>query len=431
MKINFTCVFAAICIEIGASMASVASNDDKALSLLDLINIGLSNNPSVKNAWWAAKYAEAQNGMSKSSMYPSLTLGAKALKSQDGATSASSTRITEAVGPYASLTYKLFQFGADKVAVDSTISLLNAANFNHSHAIQKNVFDIEKSYYEFCTANELINARKSNLNDAEVSFNAVSKKQESGLARIQDLLRAKSDKLQAEYELSSANSNFEAKRVALAITVGELVSQDFVVKTNFDVAVDENFLNDVNNLIDEAIKSRPDLLASLETMHSNEFELKSAEKSSLPEVQIGITGDLLKIKHSSKVKRDFSANVAVQWQAFDGFYKEHKALAAYSKLKMQTEAHKAKMLSVAGQVWTSFHALKSSLDGLSSASALKDAATEALSAVRTGYDAGVNSLVDLLNAQNTLSSARLSLVQAKANVAVNLAELTYSCGKTK
>lgn len=408
---------------------SVAKNSSSPLALLDLIDIGLRNNSSVKNLWWAAKYAEAKSGAEKAKLYPVLTVGGKAIRAQDGATSATTVQISDAIGPYASLTYKLFQFGADKASVDSTIALLTAANFNHSHAIQRTIFDVEKAYYEFCAANELIEARSSNLVDSTTSFRSVEKKFESGLARSQDLLSAKADKLNAEYSLSASKSNLESKRASLAIAVGEVVSNDFNVKTDFNVTVDKAILGDISELMSNAVKFRSDVLSAEENIKSAELELEAAKKCSYPEIQIGFSGDMLKVKHSSKVKRDFSATVGLQWNAFDGFYKEHMALAAYSKLKMQTEAHKNKKIAVSGEVWAAFHSLKAALDGLSSANALMDAAAEALEAVRIGYDAGVNSLIDLLNAQNTLSSARLSVVQSKANVAISFAELTYCCGK--
>lgn len=398
-------------------------------TLLELIEQGLQKNPKARHAWWLAKSAAAKKGRSASSLYPKITLDTKVQKLQLGATATSPLSTTESFGPSIELTYKIFQFGSDLATARNAKALLREANFQFNRELQSIVFNVQAAYYQFCTARALITARESNLKDAENSFEAVSKKKEHGLARIQDWLRAQADKLQAEYELSAANAELERCRAALATFIGNPVSKQFEVREALNVPCTEDLALEVEHLLKTSLDQRADLLAVTEAVSAKKFANEAAEKSAWPKIIGGMSGSSLKHKHQGSWQRNYSAYLGVEWVLFDGFDREYRTIESISQLKAQEALAEAKVLEVLQQTWTAFHAFKSSIGRLASAKALENACTEALSAIRIGYDAGVNSLLDLISSQKTLAGARLSHIQAKADVALHLIELAYASGQ--
>ena len=137
----------------------------------------------------------------------------------------------------------------------------------------------------------------------------------------------------------------------------------------------------------------------------------------------------MRYRHDSNWQKNYGLGVNLTWTLFDGFDKQYKELEHYASMKVKLfELHKKK-LEVLQEVWTEFHAFRSAKQLLSSSTALEKAARESLKAVRIGYGAGLNSLLDLLSAQKTLSNARLKRISAQSSLAIHWAKLAYVAGQ--
>ena len=104
-------------------------------------------------------------------------------------------------------------------------------------------------------------------------------------------------------------------------------------------------------------------------------------------------------------------------------------MESYAARKEQRYTFRSQQLQVLRDVWSSFHAFQSSIQLLDSAKALEEASQETLSAIRIGYDTGLNNLLDVLSAQKTLSEARLKRIKSQSDLAVNWAQLAYVSGQ--
>ncbi len=398
-------------------------------SLIDLIEIGLDSNPTAKESWWLAKTAEANKGRAESSFYPTITVGATVEKAQVGETKNQPMQLSEGFGPSVEITYKLFQFGADKANAESARHALYAANFQFNRKLQELVFKVQQNYYQLCAAYASVEAREANLKDAETSYRAVSKRKEAGLAKTQDWLRAQAENLQAAYELAEAKATLEQCRAELAKVVGLRISSEFKIETHFEPPAETSVSSEIESLLEKTLNTRPDLLSAQADLVAKEWQQKSEERKSWPQLTFGLTSGTKKWSSTHNWQRNYSGQVALKWDIFDGFDREYRNLEAYSQKKATEAVLKQKTLDVLGDTWSAFYAFKCSNERLVSASALKKASFEALEAIRIGYDSGINSLLDLLSAQKNLAEARLSHVQAKADVALSLIELAYATGQ--
>lgn len=83
---------------------------------------------------------------------------------------------------------------------------------------------------------------------------------------------------------------------------------------------------------------------------------------------------------------------------------------------------------VVTDVWNFFYSYKNALRQVDSTNAQVDAQQEAYYAIRTGYNAGLNSEVVLQTALSTLAAARQQKVQAEATLGASIANLAHATG---
>ncbi|MDR1665573.1 MAG: TolC family protein [Puniceicoccales bacterium] len=400
--------------------------------LTDLVEMGLETNPETKAAWWQAKAAVAREGRARSKFYPKVAVGVGAEKSQVGSIGEGSSDKTmvlkEGFGPSVEMAYRLFQFGADEATAESARCTLYAAHFQFNRKLQEWVFQVQRSYYQFCLAQAVIEAREANVNDAKASHEAVLKQRESGLAKRQDELRAQAELLQATYEREAAKAQYETCRAELAQKVGIEVSDKFEVQTTFEIPVDIH-LEEVEEWLRKAITAHPELQSARNRFLSEEWKRKAEKRGSWPEVTVGWTGGLKKWSSASRWGQNYTVQVGLKWTLFDGFDREYREWEAYAQKKIAEMDLRQTKLRILSEVWAAYHKFKSSTESLVSAKALELSSTEAMKAVRVGYDAGVNNLLDLLSAQKLLAQARLSHIQARADVAIHLVSLACAAGQ--
>ncbi len=396
-------------------------------SLAALLELGISQNPKTRVAWWQARKALAQEGRVESQFLPTITGNVNVNRDKTGTVLGNPAQKLDHWGPSLNVTYRLFQFGTGVAEAKSAACALAAANYSFNHALQALVFDIQKNYYNYASSMATIEACQSSLKDAEASFDAVQNKQNHGLARIQDVLLAKADMLQAEYELKSAQASLEKSRSDLALSVGIPISKDFHVKVEFKDS--KPLTDEVETLLSDALKRRFDVLAAEASVHAADWAHLKAQREGLPAVDLAGSLGVQRYHKDSHWQRNYSLGIGFSWNLFDGFDSQYKSLENYSQLKAKTYELHQMQLQVLRDVWTEFHTFQSAVQLLASAKALESAAKESLEAVRTGYEAGLNSLLDLLSAQKTLSAARLKRINSQAELAIHWVQLAYVSGR--
>ena len=154
---------------------------EQSLSLLNIVDIALRNNPESTAAWAQARSAAAAYESNKGSYYPQL--GASAGTSyirghrDDGETSYSQRDSLGAL----ELDWLIFDFGGREAALDEAREALIAADWSHNTIIQNIVFEVEKAYYNYVTAKVLLEAQQATYKEAQTNMEASKDRHPSSL----------------------------------------------------------------------------------------------------------------------------------------------------------------------------------------------------------------------------------------------------------
>src|SRR5262249_6212510 len=136
------------------------------LSLAELIDIALKNNPETQKVWANVKRAQAQIGVAKSDEYPHLNAQGSLTHAREVKFPNGPNTVFTSYGAELNLSYLLFDFGETRAAVRATKEALKSAKWGSDFAMQKIIAEVASQYYEYLNATELLASADSTLCDA-------------------------------------------------------------------------------------------------------------------------------------------------------------------------------------------------------------------------------------------------------------------------
>ncbi len=413
------------------------SNDifDKDLSLEDLTDIALKNNPKTRVMWLNAKAKASLVGQAEAGYYPDLTLNVGANRTKIRQPSiyqgSSYTSWYNSYGPTLEMNWLLFDFGKRSAQKEVAKQALYASNFEYNQTMQDVLLDVQTSYYNLVSAQASYKASLQDLKDAKTAYDYAEKRYENNIGNKQDLLRAFSYMKNAEFVVESDRANIETQKASLAQNIGLSLTSDIKVEEPKENLYNEKLKQTINDYIAIALKERPTILAKYASYKQEELKTVSAKKDYLP--TISATGGLQWLDYGDDdfigtPYNNYGVGVALEWDIFDGFDRHYRILEQKSKQKAALEQIKQTQLQVISDVWKAYYSFDSSLKQIESTTSALEASEEAFKAVLIGYSNGVNTLTDLIDSQSTLTTARKQKVLAQSNLSISLASLWHSTG---
>ncbi|MGB2599374.1 MAG: TolC family protein [Candidatus Omnitrophota bacterium] len=405
----------------------------KPLTLAKVINITLKNNPALRQAMDNAVAAHARVKQAEGTWYPQVTATGDFTKDRKFANLKDDSYNTRSYGGKAEANLLALDFGGRAASVKEAYHELIAANYEFNQQLQDVILDAEKFYYTFYSAKSSLEAAEDNTADAEVSFYVANEKLQTGISSRLDMLQAKSNYEQSLFEQEEAKGDVKSAKADLAEIMG--LPADIPLEIAFPswkmpVDITEK---DVTELIDMALKKRPDIAASRANLRAKEAAVRVTDSDLMPELKVGGTaekdwtqyfGDNKAFKHFY----EYTGFLKLSWNVFDGFenYAEKKEAEAQAKVErvklMQDE------LAASADVWTQYYTYETAVSKLKFSKAFLKSSSESYDLALTGYKAGLKGILDLLQAQSQLSDARSKVVQSRKDLYISLVELAHATG---
>jgi outer membrane protein len=400
----------------------------QSLSLLNIVDIALRNNPETAAAWAQARSAAAAYESNKASYYPQvgLTAGTGYVRghSDNGATAFTQRDSLGTLG----LNWLIYDFGGREAALDEAREALIAADWSHNTIIQIIIFEVERAYYNYVTAKALLEAQQATYKEAETNMEASKDRHHAGVATIADVLQAKTALAQSKLALDSLQGQIQTTRGTLATAMGLPANTPYdIVVPKQEIPLKET-LEKVENYLAQAEKKRPDLAAARAQVRQAGANVRKVKAQAYP--SINGTADYGNTYYgtTSLYKDNYSGGLLLSVPIFTGFSQRHNEEQA----RADEETAQARLNSLKQQVvlevWTSYYNLKTAEQRVRTSQDLLNSATESYQVALGRYKAGVGSILDLLSAQSALEGARAQRVQANADWYVSLAALARDTG---
>ena len=406
----------------------------KPLTLAELADIALRNNPASRKAWNDARAASAQVDQARGYFMPTITGTAGISRQRTTAEPDSFSQDYMKYAPGLQVNYLILNFGGGRqAAVEEALQTVYAANFTFNRTIQDILLAVETAYYAVVSAQAGIETAEASLKDAATALDVAEEREKQGVGTKLDVLQAQAGRDQALYDLASVRGQLQVARGALALALGIPADTEVLVAPPATEAPDAINAPDLQRLVDDALRRRPDIAALRATLAAREAAVTVAGSPLWP--SLFLTGNASRDYYDNingKAFQDhdwsYGGGLSLQWPLFDGLQTRSARNVARAQAASAAAQLKQAELAASAEVWTTYHDYETALQKRAFSAAFLKSATASHGLALDSYKAGLTSILDLLNAESRLAQARSQDVAVRQEVFRALADLAHATG---
>lgn len=405
-----------------------------AMSLMELVDIALHQNPTTRQKWAAARGAAATYGEAQGAYYPSIELGFQVTNERQPSLGGSVAYQETVLGPSASLDFLLLDFGGRSARVEAARQALLAANWTQNQNLQDVVLGVVTAYHVHVGAEAALRAAETSLEESATSLTSAERRRQAGVGTVTDVFLARAEQARIRLEAIRRRGEVAVAVGALATAMGLPANAPLQVAPPATPPQLQWARVSVESLIERTQMARPDLAASWARLREAESAVRTAKSNQWPTLSLRADTEWRRI--DGKIFRSsfdndlfpYRATLDIEYPLFQGFSLRNAVRRSESVAEEARADADNLMENVIEQVWNSYQ-------DLTTASAQVEASLELLESAELSYDAalssyrsGLNTIVELMQAQTTLADGRFENVDAQTAWYVALAQLARDTG---
>jgi outer membrane protein len=404
------------------------------LTLPDVIDIGLLNNPETRASYFTARSAGATIGAAYGHYLPQVTIGATAERvGSSGGTTSGGAFVgggwRSLLQPTATASWLLWDFSRSS-SIEYAKEDAYAASFTHNATIQTVVLTIEQAYFNYNSAKAVRDGDRESIREDSTNLVAAQERHNAGVATISDVLQAQSTLSSEELTLETDEGTVQTTRGELAVAMGFPANLPYDITPEPPNVPIAGIADSVQGLVDVAVNKRPDLLsyrAQARQAHANVGVIRG---EGLPSLTLGgsFNRTIYAGADADADANTYAATAGVSWPIFQGFSNFFNVMQAKEAAKSSDANAEYQRDQVVYQVFTSFYNLRTATARVKSANDLLTASQQSYDVAIGQYRQGVGSILTVLTAQATLATARSTQASARWTWYSQLAQLSHDIG---
>src|SRR5262245_35309693 len=337
--------------------------------LPELIDMAQRVNPETRVAWERARQAAAGVGVVEREYLPELSQAAFGgcqclpVPAPQALIPDGFFRIDVAhLVPALALKWLLLDFGRRGAMMDVAKERLLAANLGFNRRHQDLAFRVQRAFYALTSIRARIAVAQSALDAARAVQGAAESRYKQGLETVPEVLLARQQTAQAEFELEDIASKERDAQVALAESIGILPTTPLQVVDFSALPMPSTLQDSVERVIDRALEQRPDLIARVALVREKEAALRRARADYFPTFALvaDVGGELARTRFEvggrstsffNVGEPTYGAGFRLEWQVFDGGARERKVELAEAERRAAEQEVAAARDRAISEVW--------------------------------------------------------------------------------
>lgn len=418
-------------------MGSLAAADlNRPLSLGELIDIALSNQPSTRQAWWNANRAAALVGIAQSDYYPELKFQTFATHGRDFKFLNGPDTNYTILGADLLLSMMLYDFGETCAAVKSAKMALIAANWQTDWSIQQVMIDVLEKAYVMLHAQEVVQAAIFSLEDAGRMLNLAVELNHAGLKPVSDVYVAKAAYARMKMELTQQRADLAIQNGKLAASLGlspdtflQLIPAEFPMPQRPALAESPNpQLYKTSELICLANQQRADLMAKRAELAASIAKQEKVRSAYGPKLTLSGRGGANHAVHDKANAMQYEVTVNLAAPLFTGFEAMYQKRMAFADAQLSREELAQLELDISLEVLTQCRLLEGLQAMIPDADEELINSQKAYEGMLEVYKAGKESISAVSDVQRQLAASRVRYSDTKTRWLVSIAKLAYATG---
>ncbi|OGQ91635.1 MAG: hypothetical protein A2289_04875 [Deltaproteobacteria bacterium RIFOXYA12_FULL_58_15] len=447
----FSAVFAAIALfQMPASIAAGIANSADAieqptavhpsLSLADAVESALRNHPEIRQARAATAGAEASADVNRAPLLPKVVASANyqratsnyqtrpgALPSSLNQSDTNSFSTSNYFNFALSAGLRLWDFGQSWNLWQAAKASATAAGDNEDDTELRVILTARTAYFAARAAKAMLHVAWETLANQQRHLAQIEGFVDMGTRPAIDLAQARTLTANARVQMITAENGYATAKARLNQAMGVEASGDYEVEDQaFPIVTDEDESKDI--LFAQALARRPDLNAVAATTRAREIELNAVKSGYWPtlDVSTGLTDGGSEI---GNLAWNWQAAANLSWPLFEGGMTRAQSAQATAALETARAIADASRQSVLLQVEQARLAVRAAKAASTAAGEVVINAREQLRLAEGRYETGVGNVLELGDAQLSVTNAAAQQVQADYELATARAELLAALGR--
>lgn len=395
--------------------------------LKTVIDKTLQTNPDVMSAAKTVDLAREDIDLARSNYRPNVSAnaGINHVQSDTDLQSEWEGNTAKTIG--LAVVQPLYRGGRTTAEVSEKESLATASTFYFSGDIQNIIISTVEAYMRVFRAREALEVNANNQTLLTERYKATKAGFEVGEL-------TKTDVSQAEARMAAAKADYIAAEAALDVAVSnytKVTGMTDVGNLSYPVLDQTVIPSTLDMALDMADRHNPVLRGAAETLKAQEYNIEEQEGAFLPEVNLGASLDAERDPAGGLYDRRDSASLSVNatlplYQSGVIRNRLRQAKITKSKAEFDLESTRRQIMDNVIAAWQDY---KSTATQITAREAQVKAAHIAYEGVTIEQQAGARSILDVLDINQDVKDAELSLIEAQSNAVIAYYRLLAATGQ--
>jgi adhesin transport system outer membrane protein len=380
-------------------------------ALQEIAQQALQTNPDVAARLNAYRASEHEGDAARAAYRPRLDLSANAGRERDRFDNRSpATASLDRTGVSLSLTQVLWDGQAGRYDHQRAHHSLMVRYFELVNTSEQVALEALRAYYDVARFRELVRLAEDNYVQHKASFDQIQQRFKAGIGRGVDLEQAGARLALAEANLNTEIANLHDVTARYQRIVGALPP-----RANATVTLDGLSLPaSSQTVLQTAIARSAAISAAIENLRAARSQASARQAAYQPRVEARVrTGVGHNYEGLAGQKRDTVGEVVLNWNLYNGGADQARVRQAANLMQQAADQRDAVCRDVVQTTSIAYNDSRKLVDQLQYLEANQIAIEKARNAYRRQFDIGQRSLLDLLNAENELYTARRAYANAR------------------
>lgn len=404
----------------GWLLASGSSGSCMELSLENAVQLALQNNPDVLITQLGEETARASlrqaRGQNSFSWRASSSFSRSEADSRDWE-NGNSNRI--------SVSLPLYSGGANQNSIKSGELGVDIARLRTERKWETTRLDVVQAYYDTLEAQKKIAVYQDTVDKYQQHLTNVEQLYGAGSKAKIDVLRSQVELSNARQDLIKGKNSYDNNLSTLRSLIYVDGSEPLVLTDDFSYMA---FAGDVGDCLNYAMDNRKEILMDNYQLAQKELAVKSARAGYEPTVDLSLGAGWDKQVLPDSGNHDYTASIGVSWDIFDSGITAGRVDAAKAELAIARATLDKDKNDINLAVRKDYNSMREAEERFNSTQAAVKQAEEDFFIAQEKYRAGEGIMLDIIDAQEALSTARHNYISAQYDYARYKAALESDMG---
>lgn len=402
------------------------------VSLMDVYQQAVANDPTLAIQYLNEENAQTQVKSGFSKLLPTVDANASYNVSSGCAEVGRVTPDFEecaSAGAGVSASQNVFALAA----IDAYEALkLNASRveIETEAARQDLIVRVAEAYINVLRAQNARDSAETQLTAVERQFEQTEQRYEVGMVTVTDVMDAQATLDETRVALIDARSQYDIALQNLSVLTGEV--PDEVLALGSRLPIDTPVEGGQQRWIDYALRNHPDILAAMKGLESGERELQARRNNRLPTVRANASlnyNDPLSDGFDTEDRFGSSVSLSVSVPLYTGGATSAEIVSTGIQNNIAEQRLELAKRNIAVQVGNLYRQVRTDAQNIAAQEQVVKSRESALQATEVGYEVGTRNIVEVLNAQQAVFTARQAYANARYDYVIDRLKLKQAAGQ--